>query len=113
MYARHCAIDLLKIHKSYGKAMVLAQEGLRWANDYNEECYWNRVIRELNLYESYIDDLGSLASIMSILKVVETNNDTDSIGDNGTSYGILQIQRSVLNDVNRIYGTDYQHKDMF
>tara|TARA_R110001632_G_scaffold79429_1_gene177945 strand:+ start:165 stop:413 length:249 start_codon:yes stop_codon:yes gene_type:complete len=56
MYARHCAIDLLKIHKSYGKAMVLAQEGLRWANDYNEECYWNRVIRELNLYESYIDD---------------------------------------------------------
>lgn len=57
--------------------------------------------------------LGSLASIMSILKVVETNNDTDSIGDNGTSYGILQIQRSVLNDVNRIYGTDYQHKDMF
>ncbi len=57
--------------------------------------------------------LGSLASIMSILKVVETNNDTDSIGDNGTSYGILQIQRSVLSDVNRIYGTDYRHKDMF
>ena len=57
--------------------------------------------------------LGSLASIMSILKVVETNNDTDSIGDNGRSYGILQIQRSVLSDVNRIYGTDYRHKDMF
>ena len=56
MYARHCAIDLLKIHKSYGKAMVLAQEGLRWANDYNEECYWNRVIRELNLYASYINN---------------------------------------------------------
>ena len=57
--------------------------------------------------------LGSLASIMSILKVVETNNDTDSIGDNGRSYGILQIQRSVLSDVNRIYGTDYRHNDMF
>jgi hypothetical protein len=57
--------------------------------------------------------LGSLASIMSIIKVVETNNDTDSIGDNGRSYGILQIQRSVLSDVNRIYGTDYRHKDMF
>jgi hypothetical protein len=50
---------------------------------------------------------------MSILKTVETNNDTDSIGDNGRSYGILQIQRSVLSDVNRIYGTDYRHKDMF
>ena len=56
MYARHCAIDLLKIHKSYSKAMTLAQEGFRWAKDYNEECYWNRVIRELNLYESYIDN---------------------------------------------------------
>jgi hypothetical protein len=56
MYARHCAIDLLKIHKSYSKAMTLAQEGFRWAKDYNEECYWNRVIRELNLYASYIDN---------------------------------------------------------
>ena len=50
---------------------------------------------------------------MSILKVVETNNNPDSIGDNGRSYGILQIQRSVLSDVNRIYGTNYKHKDMF
>jgi hypothetical protein len=50
---------------------------------------------------------------MSILKTVETNNNPDSIGDNGRSYGILQIQRSVLSDVNRIYGTDYRHKDMF
>ena len=57
--------------------------------------------------------LGSLASIMSILKVVETNNDTDSIGDNGRSYGILQIQRSVVSDVNRIYGTEYYHEQMF
>ena len=57
--------------------------------------------------------LGSLASIMSILKVVETNNDTDSIGDNGRSYGILQIQRSVISDVNRIYDTNYKHIDMF
>jgi len=57
--------------------------------------------------------LSGLTSIMSILKTVETNNNPDSIGDNGRSYGILQIQRSVLRDVNRIYGTDYRHKDMF
>lgn len=50
---------------------------------------------------------------MSILKTVETNNNTDSIGDNGRSYGILQIQRSVLKDVNRIYGTEYYHEQMF
>jgi hypothetical protein len=57
--------------------------------------------------------ITGLACIMSILKTVETNNDPDSIGDSGRSYGILQIQRSVLSDVNRIYGTDYRHKDMF
>ena len=57
--------------------------------------------------------LSTLASIMSILKTVETNNKPDSIGDNGMSYGILQIQRSVLIDVNRIYGTEYYHEQMF
>ena len=57
--------------------------------------------------------LSGLTSIMSILKTVETNNNPDSIGDNGRSYGILQIQRSVLSDVNRIYGTNYKHKQMF
>jgi hypothetical protein len=57
--------------------------------------------------------LSGLTSIMSILKIVETNNDVDAIGDNGTSYGILQIQRSVIRDVNRIYDTNYKHKDMF
>ena len=57
--------------------------------------------------------LSGLTSIMSILKTVETNNDVDAIGDNGTSYGILQIQRSVLSDVNRIYDTNYKHIDMF
>jgi hypothetical protein len=57
--------------------------------------------------------LSGLTSIMSILKTVETNNNPDSIGDNGRSYGILQIQRSVLNDVNRVYGTNYYHEQMF
>ena len=57
--------------------------------------------------------LSGLTSIMSILKTVETNNDVDAIGDNGTSYGILQIQRSVLSDVNRIYDTNYKHINMF
>ena len=57
--------------------------------------------------------LSGLISIMSILKTVETNNKPDSIGDNGRSYGILQIQRSVISDVNRIYDTNYKHIDMF
>lgn len=57
--------------------------------------------------------LSGLTSIMSILKQVETNGDVNAIGDNGRSYGVLQIQRSVLSDVNRVYGTNYRHKDMF
>lgn len=57
--------------------------------------------------------LSGLTSIMSILKQVETNGDVNAIGDNGDSYGILQIQRSVLSDVNRVYGTQYSHEDMF
>ena len=57
--------------------------------------------------------LSGLTSIMSILKTVETNNDAEAIGDNGASYGILQIQRSVVSDVNRVYGTNYKHRDMF
>ena len=57
--------------------------------------------------------LSGLTSIMSILKTVETNNDAEAIGDNGKSYGILQIQRSVVSDVNRVYGTNYKHRDMF
>ena len=57
--------------------------------------------------------LSTLVSIMTILKTVETNNNPDSIGDGGRSYGILQIQRSVLSDVNRVYGTNYKHNDMF
>lgn len=57
--------------------------------------------------------LSGLASIMSILKQVETNGDVNAIGDNGRSYGILQIQRSVLRDVNRVYGTEYYHDEMF
>ena len=56
MYARHYAIDLLKIHKSYNKAISIANAGFLLAKNFNEECYWNRVIRELNLYASYIDN---------------------------------------------------------
>jgi hypothetical protein len=57
--------------------------------------------------------LSGLTSIMSILKQVETNGNVNAIGDNGRSYGVLQIQISVLSDVNRVYGTNYRHKDMF
>ena len=54
-----------------------------------------------------------LNSIVEILKHVETNYNTEAIGDNGKAYGILQIHKIVIDDVNRIYGTTYIHQDAF
>jgi hypothetical protein len=60
MYARHYALELLRLNKSKSKAIALAEEGLMRARDFNEQCYWNKVIREFNildLYENNIDNV--------------------------------------------------------
>lgn len=51
--------------------------------------------------------------IVEVLKHVETNNRPDMIGDNGDSYGILQIQWRAVQDVNKHFDTNYSHEDMF
>lgn len=56
---------------------------------------------------------GDLANIVEVLKYVETNNQPELVGDGGDSWGVLQIQKACVNDVNRYFGTNYQHKDMF
>lgn len=55
----------------------------------------------------------SYDQIIEVLKHVETNNRPDMIGDNGDSYGVLQIQWGAVQDVNRYFGTDYTHDMMF
>ncbi len=52
-----------------------------------------------------------LDSIMKVLKVVESNNKEKIIGDQGRAYGILQIHKICVVEVNRHYGTSYTHKD--
>jgi hypothetical protein len=54
-----------------------------------------------------------LSEVMEVLKYVETLNDPNAIGDGGDSYGVLQIQAACVADVNRYYGTEYTHDDMF
>lgn len=54
-----------------------------------------------------------LAEIREVLKHVETNYDSTKKGDDGKSWGILQIQKSVILDVNNRYGTSYTHEDAF
>jgi hypothetical protein len=55
----------------------------------------------------------NITEIRDILKHVETNYRPHMIGDGGDSYGILQIQQGAIDDVNRVYGTDYNHQDAF
>lgn len=51
--------------------------------------------------------------IVEVLKYVETLNDPTAIGDGGDSWGVLQIQEAAVDDVNRYFGTHYQHSDVF
>lgn len=51
--------------------------------------------------------------IMPILKIVESQCDVDAIGDDGRAFGVLQIHKICVDDVNRIYGTEYTHKQVF
>ena len=54
-----------------------------------------------------------LRGIVNDLKELETNNNPKAIGDNGRAYGVLQIHKICVKDVNRIYGTNFSHKDAF
>ena len=60
----------------------------------------------------------NLEEIRETLKWVESHYNPDALGDYNedgvpTSYGILQIREIAVDDVNRIYGTNYEHKDAF
>lgn len=50
--------------------------------------------------------------ILPFLMIVESNNDPYAIGKN-EDLGILQITPIVVEDVNRLYGTCYEHRDCF
>ena len=54
-----------------------------------------------------------LPEIREVLKWVESEHNPEAIGDEGASYGILQIQADAIKDVNRKYGTSYTHEDAF
>lgn len=54
-----------------------------------------------------------LESIVKVLKEVESLNNSKAIGDNGRAFGILQIHKVYVDEVNLRFGTDYTHKQMF
>lgn len=55
----------------------------------------------------------NLNSIIEILKEVESLNNPDAIGDNGKAYGVLQIHKIYVDEVNLRFGTSYTHQQMF
>jgi len=54
-----------------------------------------------------------LGNIVTILKIVESNNNSCAIGDNGKAKGVLQIHEIYVKEVNNRYGTNFSHDDMF
>lgn len=55
----------------------------------------------------------NLKDICTVLKYQESRNKTNIVGDNGKAYGILQIHKIYVEEVNNKYGTKYKHSDMF
>ena len=53
------------------------------------------------------------ASLILAIAIVESGGNPNAIGDNGKSFGELQIRKCVVEDVNRIYKTKFKHKDAF
>lgn len=54
-----------------------------------------------------------LVQIYDIIKHVETNNRVAVVGDGGKAYGIVQIHKICVMDINRIYKTQYTHEQAF
>ncbi|UDQ97510.1 hypothetical protein AAEX28_10850 [Lentisphaerota bacterium WC36G] len=51
--------------------------------------------------------------LIQSLIMTETGGDDKAIGDDGLAYGALQIHQGVVDDVNRIYGLELTHQNMF
>lgn len=62
---------------------------------------------------SFTAGAETLDETMDILKYVESEHNPEAIGDDGKAYGILQIHKVAVDDVNRVYGTSYTHEDAF
>lgn len=56
---------------------------------------------------------NNLTCIVTVLKQVESLGNTQAIGDGGKAYGVLQIHKICVDDINRHYNTNYTHQDAF
>jgi hypothetical protein len=56
--------------------------------------------------------MPTISNLISALIIVESSGNDLAIGDNGRAIGPLQILRGVVQDVNRITGSNYQWQQM-
>jgi hypothetical protein len=56
--------------------------------------------------------MPTISNLISALIIVESSGNDLAIGDNGRAIGPLQIHRGVVQDVNRITGSNYQWQQM-
>ena len=54
-----------------------------------------------------------LNKIYEVIKYVESDHRTYIVGDGGRAYGVVQIHKICVADINRIYKTNYKHIDAF
>lgn len=59
------------------------------------------------------EDSTMIHKIMKVLKMVESRNDHKAVSPDNSYYGILQIGKICIKEVNRLYGTSYTHQDAF
>jgi hypothetical protein len=56
--------------------------------------------------------MTTLSNLITALIIVESSGNDLAIGDQGRAVGPLQIHRGVVQDVNRITGSNYQWQQM-
>jgi hypothetical protein len=56
--------------------------------------------------------MTTISNLISALIIVESSGNDLAIGDNGRALGPLQIHRGVVQDVNRITGSNYRWQSM-
>ncbi len=59
-----------------------------------------------------LQTMTTISNLISALIIVESSGNDLAIGDNGRALGPLQIHRGVVQDVNRITGSNYRWQSM-
>lgn len=69
--------------------------------------------RLVDIEYDYVLKSSNLVHLFTTISKIESSEGLYTVGDNGRALGPLQIHIGCVNDVNKKYGTNYTHNDMF